>query len=283
MLQYAQIIKGVCVRYGNSILSVTVGSFDGIHIAHRALIERAEAVAVIERGGGSLTPGYKRAMFVRNKPMFFYHFEKIRHLSPAEFVALLQAHFPKLERIVVGYDFRFGKDKAGTPETLQAHFSGKVDVVDEVKLEGVSVHSRTIRTLLQEGDIAFANRMLGRAYEIDGRVIRGQGIGAKKLVPTLNLDVQAYTLPMAGVYATHTILENERFPSVSFIGHRITTDGSFAVETHLLDTTLTKRYRHAAVTFEAYLRPNRKFESIDALKEAIEHDISQARRTLLSV
>jgi len=261
----------------NTLRSVTVGSFDGIHIAHQALIARAEAVAAIERWSGYLTPGYKRAEYLGAKPLFIYDFERIRMLDAEAFVALLTTHFPRLERIVVGYDFRFGKDKQGTPETLRRWFHGEVDVVEEVTYEGVSVHSRVIKRYIEEGDVAFAAKLLGRPYKLEGRVIRGQGLGAKALVPTLNLAVEGYVLPKEGVYATRTMIEGKAYPSVSFVGHRVTTDGRFAVETHVLDRRIEVSRGYVGLAFLARIRPNRAFDSLDALKEQIFADMGVAR------
>ena len=158
------------MKYSNPIKSIAIGSFDGMHLAHQALIARAEAVAVIERGGGYLTPGYKRTMFT-DRPCYFYLFEKIRDLAPEDFVALLQEDFPKLEKIVVGYDFAFGRGKAADAAMLRRLFEGEVEIIDEVKIEGISVHSRTIKAFLKEGNVTKANVLLGRTYRIEGSVI----------------------------------------------------------------------------------------------------------------
>ena len=116
------------MKYSNQIKSIAIGSFDGMHLAHQALIARAEAVAVIERGGGYLTPGYKRTMFT-DRPCYFYLFEKIRDLTPEDFVGLLQEDFPSLEKIVVGYDFAFGRGKAADASMLRRLFEGEVEIV----------------------------------------------------------------------------------------------------------------------------------------------------------
>ncbi len=260
----------------NRIKSIAIGSFDGIHIAHQRLIEKAEALVVIERNGGYLTPGYKRANFTQ-KVCCFYHFDVIKGLSPEQFVQSLESDFPRLEKIVVGYDFGFGKNKAGNAQTLQTLFGGSVEVVEEVKLDGISVHSRTIKAYLREGDVAMANRLLGREYLVEGEVIRGQGLGKKELVPTLNLIIADYQLPHEGVYATRTQLNGHWYASVSFVGHRVTTDGSFAVETHILDEDIGEVWGGVALVFVDFIRKNQKFESLSELKVQIEDDIERAK------
>ena len=249
-----------------------------MHIAHRALIERVETVVVIERNGGYLTPGYKRTEYTQ-KPCAFYHFDKIRHLSPEAFVAKLKEDFPKLEKIVVGYDFAFGKDKEGDAAHLERLFAGEVEIVGEISIGGVSVHSRTIRASLREGDIAKANLLLGRNYKVEGESVPGQGLGRRELVPTLNLKVRHYQLPGEGVYKTVTQIGDTWLPSVTFLGHRLSTDGSYAVETHVVDREIeVAPGTEVAVVFESFLRANRKFETFKALRAQIESDIGAARK-----
>jgi riboflavin kinase/FMN adenylyltransferase len=260
----------------NPITSIAIGSFDGIHLAHRALIDQAEAVVVIERGSGYLTPGYKRSWYT-TKPLFFYHLETIRHWDAAAFLSRLRCDFPHLKTIVVGYDFGFGKGREGDAAHLEQTFDGEVVVIEEVMLEGVSIHSHVIRDRLRHGKIAQANAMLGRAHRIDGEVIRGQGIGARELVPTLNLHVRDYQLPAEGVYATRTCIAKQWYPSVSFLGHRVTTDGTFAVETHVIDRDIGAVTGRVSIEFVAYIRPNQRFDGLGTLRKQIEQDIESVK------
>ncbi|HFD13990.1 MAG TPA: bifunctional riboflavin kinase/FAD synthetase [Epsilonproteobacteria bacterium] len=267
------------MAYTNTIQSIAIGSFDGMHIAHQTLAAKADALVIIERDGGYLTPGHKRANFI-SKVCCFYHFDVIKGLTPQAFVQRLKTDFPQLATIVVGYDFAFGKDKAGTAQTLRTLFDGKVEIVQEVSVEGVSVHSRTIKAYLREGNIAMANKLLGRTYSIDGEVVSGQGLGKKELVPTLNLNVKAYQLPLEGVYATRTKVKGEWLPSVSFLGHRVTTDDSFAVETHILGHDIGEVKGKVEMEFVDFIRANQKFESLEALKQQIVLDIQKAKECL---
>jgi len=267
-------------RIDNSIRSIAIGSFDGMHVAHRELIALVDAVVVIERQASErLTPGYKRSWYC-DKPMAFYLLETIRHLSAEGFLAKLKEDFPRLEKIVVGYDFRFGRERLGTPETLEKLFDGEVVVVSEVTVKGVSVHSGTIREYLRQGDLEMANRLLGRAYRIDGEAIRGQGLGEKEFVPTINLAVEDYQFPAEGVYAGYTHMGGECYPSVIFLGHRESTDGSFAVETHLLGVENVKAVPRIFLEFSRFLRANRRFESFERLREQIFQDIKKAESFL---
>jgi riboflavin kinase/FMN adenylyltransferase len=265
--------------YKNNIKSVAIGSFDGIHLGHRALIDQVEAVVVIERNGGYLTPGYKRSFCV-SQPCFFYHFEHIKSLRAKAFVVKLKEDFPCLEKIVVGYDFGFGYKKEGNTELLKELFDGEVVVVEEVKSKDISVHSRTIKAEISNGNISLVNQLLNRSYAIEGKIVSGQGLGKKKLVPTLNLNVYDYDLPKDGVYATRTKIDNEWLDSVSFIGFRVTTDGSFAIETHVIASDIGTVRGKIYLKFVDFLRDNQKFNGLDALKKQIDLDIIQAKNNL---
>lgn len=267
------------VKFKNTIKSIAIGSFDGMHIAHQILARKVDALVIIERNGGYLTPGYKRANFT-SKICCFYHFDVIKGLSPEAFVQRLKSDFPQLEMIVVGYDFAFGKDKAGSAKTLQTLFDGKVEIVQEVSIESIPVHSRTIKDYLREGNIVMANKLLGRTYSIEGIVVSGQGLGKKELVPTLNLNIKAYQLPLEGVYATRTKVNDTWLDSVSFLGHRVTTDDSFAVETHILEQDIGEVVGKVEMEFIDFIRANHKFESLEALKEQISDDIVRAKEVL---
>lgn len=267
------------MQINNNIKSIAIGSFDGLHIAHKTLINKVDALVIIERNGGYLTPGYKRS-FYTDRLCCFYHFDKVKSLTPEAFVNKLKVDFPSLEKIVVGYDFHFGKGKAGNAEMLQALCDREVLVVDEVSCDGIPVHSRTIKAYLREGKVEMANKLLGRRYTIDGEVIAGQGLGKKELVPTLNLNIDHYQLPLEGVYATRTKIGEEWLSSVSFLGHRVTTDGSYAVETHVIDKDIGEVNGRVSIEFVAFVRKNLKFDGLDGLKKQIQDDIGIVKTML---
>ena len=260
----------------NEITAVAVGNFDGMHRGHRALFDRLGShggIVVIEHYRATLTPGPWRAEYA-DRPLFFYEFDRIRSLRPEAFIDLLSADFPALQTIVVGEDFRFGAGRSADVNALAKMFHGETIAVSEVKIGGKGVHSRHIRQMIAEGHVEEAATCLGRAYAVWGEVIKGQGIGAKSLVPTINLDAGRFLLPKAGVYKTRTLIGDEFFRSVTFVGHRHTTDGRFALETHLIDWEPTERpLWRAKVLWEAFLRENRTFESLEALKRQIVEDI----------
>ncbi|MDD5405634.1 MAG: bifunctional riboflavin kinase/FAD synthetase [Sulfurovaceae bacterium] len=261
------------------ISSIAIGAFDGVHLAHKVLIDSVDAVVIIERNSGVLTPGYLRTKHT-SKPSFFYHLDKIKDLCAEDFVAKLKADFPSLAKIVVGYDFHFGKDKIGDTKLLKKLFDGEVIVIDTVKSEGIPVHSRVIKDALRAGDIKTANKLLGREYEITAQSISGQGLGARELVPTLNLSINDFLLPKEGVYATRTKIDGYWYDSVSFIGHRVSADCNFAIETHILDRDIGIIRDDISISFVAFLRDNQKFNRLEELKTQIVQDIKEAKRIL---
>lgn len=261
------------------IKSIAIGSFDGIHIAHKKLIDKADALVIIERNCGSLSAGYRRC-FHTSKICCFYHFDTIKYLSPSEFVDKLNSDFPYLERIVVGYDFYFGKGKEGDAQILEALCEKEVIIMDEICLDNIPVHSGTIKKYLREGNIDIANSLLGRRYSLVGEVISGQGLGKKELFATINLSVEDFEIPKDGVYATITTIDTISYNSVSFIGHRVTTDGSYAIETHILDREIDEISGKIEIEFVSMIRENRKFNTIIELKKQIEIDIDSTRDIL---
>lgn len=262
--------------------SIAVGGFDGMHAAHQYLFEELGengAVVAIETGYADLTPASHRQEHT-HYPIFYYELDDIKPLSGKAFVEKLQADFPSLKRIVVGFDFHFGNKRSCASLDLKELFEGEVVIVDEIKVEGEAVHSHKIRTLLEKGKLEQANLFLGYNYQLRGKVVKGQGVGKEKLVPTINIDVQGYRLPKEGVYATLTRLDDDLlYPSVSFIGQRSITDGSFAIETHILDNEILASTK-ADISFLHFIRNNEPYDSFEALKQQISKDIQEAKKVI---
>ena len=263
--------------------AIAIGGFDGMHIGHQHLFaELGEqgTIVVIETGYANLTPKTERENFSKY-PILYLQLEDIRHLDGIEFIDFLKEKFPKLGKIVVGYDFHFGKDRKYSFDDLKKLFDGEVEVVKEVSFHGDSVHSHKIRQKVSIGDIKGANAFLGHNYTIKGQIVKGQGIGKKELVATINIEAEEFLTPKEGVYASLTRIDDEEHyhPSVSFVGHRETTDGSFAIESHILDGEV-KASDKARISFVSFIRDNKKFDSLDELKKAIKKDIAIASQEL---
>jgi riboflavin kinase/FMN adenylyltransferase len=263
--------------------TIAIGGFDGMHIGHQKLFEALGengCIVVIETGYANLTPKKQRQHFTHHA-IIYLDLDEIRHLDGEEFISFLKEKFPNLKKIVVGYDFHFGKNRKYSFDDLKKIFDGEVEVIGEVTLGGDSVHSHKIRAKLGIGDIKGANAFLGHNYTIEGTLEKGQGIGKKELVATINISAHDYLVPKEGVYVSLTRVDDEEHyhPSVSFVGHRETTDGSFAIESHILDGEVLCREK-AAISFVDFIRENKKFNSIDELKKAIKKDIAIASKEL---
>lgn len=263
----------------NTITSIAIGGFDGMHSAHQELFKNLDdngAILSIESGYANLTPKRYRQEY-SIYPIYYYVLENIKHLEGDEFIRLLKEEFPNLKKIVVGFDFCFGKNRRYCIEKLKELFKGEVLVIDEIKIDDIAVHSRIIRQYIKDGDIKIANKLLGKEYKIYGHQIKGQGLGAKSFVPTINLKIEEFLLPQEGVYVTKTILDDKEYNSITFLGHRATTDGTYAVETHIIDEDIKNSNYITQIKFYEKLRDNKKFDSFDELKKQILNDIETAR------
>ena len=264
----------------NTITSIAIGGFDGMHSAHQELFKNLDengAILSIESGYANLTPKRYRQEY-SIYPIYYYVLENIRHLEGHEFNKLIKEEFLNLKKIVVGFDFCFGKNRKYCIEKLKELFNGEVLVIDEIKIDNIPVHSRIIREYLKDGNIKMANKLLGKEYKIYGQQIKGQGLGSKSFVPTINLKVDEFLLPQEGVYITKTILDSKEYNSISFLGHRVTTDGSYAVETHILDENITNDNYTTQIKFYEKIRNNEKFDNFESLKKQILDDIELVRK-----
>ena len=266
----------------DQIDSIAIGGFDGVHKAHQHLISKLSSnslVLVIDKKRASLTPNTQRNRYI-NTGVCFIDYQKIKDLSSKEFVDFLLKRFKNLKKIVVGYDFKFGKDRMGDVTTLKKLFKHKVEVIEQIKLDDIAIHSRVIKELIKSGKIQKANRLLGRNYLIQGDVIKGLGIGKKSLYPTLNIKVEKFLIPKSGVYATLATINDKKLPSVTFIGHRLSVDNSFSIETHIVDIKKEIKIESLEIEFVKFLRENRKFSNLDELKKEISKDIYCTKQEL---
>jgi len=262
------------------ITSIAIGGFDGMHLGHMALVKKLDingAIVVICTRYANLTAKTYRERYTKF-PLFFYPLEDIKHLSGEAFISLLKEEFPALKKIVVGYDFHFGHQASSDTDDLRAMFDGEVEVVNKFLIDDIAVHSRVIREYLRSGDIQQANKLLGYNYSVIGYPIKGQGLGKKQFVPTINIDCREFLIPCEGIYATKTIVNHKEFISVSFIGHRVSTDGKFACETHIIDESFNEKIPHTIeVVFFTKLRDNKKYDKFEFLKAQILKDIEETK------
>jgi riboflavin kinase/FMN adenylyltransferase len=292
--------------------AVAIGNFDGVHIAHRELLstvlraarEHALAPSVLtfdphpaeivapERKQRLLSTQVERCTLLAREGIenvlilpFTVPFSR---WTPAEFVERVLVKAFHAKAVIVGENFRFGHHQAGNTRVLAelgGHFGFETHVVNAVKLRGRVVSSSEIRRAIEAGKLGLAGRMLGRPYSVAGDVVAGQGIGSKQTVPTLNLRTHAQVIPKVGVYITRTTdtgNESLRWDSITNVGYRPTFQGTsgndaLTIETFLLSSFTPPAPERIRVEFLRRVRDERKFESAEALKAQILHDVGRAR------
>jgi riboflavin kinase/FMN adenylyltransferase len=289
--------------------AVTVGSFDGIHLGHGALIARACAMAALAgRPAMMLTfePLPREYLAAQNPPprltdlrerwrvlersdlacVCVLRFnEKLRQVSGEKFVDLLVNDFAA-SAVVVGQDFRFGRGGAGSVALLQAAAdAGKfaLELVPSVCVDDVRVSSSGVRTALAAGDFRAARDLLGRAYSMRGRVVTGEKLGRRLGFPTANIRMRRRKLPFTGVYAVRVrgIDGNLARDAVASVGFRPTVAGvEPLLEVHVFDFSGWLYGRELEVEFVAKIREEEKFDSLDVLVQHMRQDAMQARRLL---
>lgn len=213
----------------------------------------------------------------------------LANLTPQEFVEQILVQRLQARRISVGQDFRFGRKRSGTTVDLQ-QIAAQHDIPVEVAAlylhQGQRISSSAIRQALSQGDMVYANELLGRAYTLLGEVVTGQQLGRTIGFPTANLKLpKDKFLPRTGVYSVwvKTPEWNQRQPGVMNIGNRPTVEGQqLTVEVHLLDWSGDLYGQTLTVSLEQFLRPEQKFASLDLLKAQINRDCEQARSNLIA-
>jgi len=250
-------------------MKTTIGGFDGMHLAHMELIKKSDNYLAIEKNS-TLTPYFDRIEY-SSKMLDLLKLDDIRHLSKDDFIEKLKNY--GIKEIIIGYDFRFGKNRSGGVEDLKKAF--RVEIINEIKINGFGIHSKIIRNFIKNNEIKKANNFLGHNYKIKGIQIKGQGLGNKELLPTINIDlINNYTLPQ-GVFLTKT----NGFNSITFIGKR-STDKNFAIETHILEDF--KINSLIEIEFISFIRKNKTFKNLKELKKQILKDRQKALNILKS-
>lgn len=292
-------MKSLSLPNAHNITSLAIGKFDGMHLAHSALLKRLDsqgALLCIETSEScALTPKHTKERYTKY-PIFYLPLNKIKNLSGAEFARFITQHFTNLKKLVVGYDFRFGKDRAFGASDLEFLLPQlEIVVVEEFCVNEIGVHSSLIKEFIATGNFKMANALLGRAYSILGTSVQGQNLGSKELFATINIQCDGYFLPENGVYATLSKIScdgvqdsndllapfaGKNLKSVSFIGNRLSTDRAFSVETHILDVFIPALPPMLEISFIQKLRDNRHFQNLSELKSQISADIAQAKNLL---
>lgn len=267
----------------NNITSLAIGSFNSLHLGHLKLFEN------LDNNGAALAICKKKIPLIHSScekksfkiPFFYYEFDEIRNLNAKEFFTKLKKDFPNLKKIVVGYDFKFGKDRAWQASDIANFFDGEVFIMDEFLINNESVHTSKIVEFIKNGQMKKAKEFLGGYFLICSNCVKGQGLGSKELVSTINLEISDdILLPKSGVYASFTIVNGKKYKSCTFVGNRVSTDGVFSIETHIIEEFFDAANGEVSVLFVEFLRDNFKFSTFSELKNQILLDISKSKELL---
>jgi riboflavin kinase/FMN adenylyltransferase len=288
---------------------VTIGTFDGIHLGHQALLSRlCKHAARLSRPAMVLTfEPMPREYLKPEKPparltswrerwhilggcgidyMCVLRFdERLRNLSGEDFAALLAGQLHS-HLVVVGHDFRFGRNGEATASALATSGTAlgfEVDIVTPVLLGGSRVSSSGVREALSRSDFELARSWLGRPYSMTGRVVQGNQLGRKLGFPTANLRTGRRRVPVAGIFAVRVHgVAADPLPGVASLGTRptIAGGGEMLLEAHLFDFAGDLYGREIGVEFVSKLRDEEHFANLDALVVQMNKDAVDARRIL---
>jgi riboflavin kinase/FMN adenylyltransferase len=287
---------------------LTIGVFDGVHLGHKHLIAKLKELA--QKQGDlsgvitfsqhprevlspqtrlpSLTGLEQRLALLQDEgvdiviPLPFT--PRIANLSPKQFLSLLKEYL-KVKGLVVGPDFALGKDRQGDIDALRQlgkEMGFSVTVVPPLRIGGEVVSSTAIRKALADGDMEKAQKLLGRPFRLQGRVVSGDKRGQELGFPTANLEAApGQALPAGGVYACRAHVEGQAYPAMTNIGTRPTFDGGQQlVEVYLMDYNGDLYGQELAIDIIERLRDEKKFDTAEQLKEQIARDIKQGQTLL---
>ncbi|MEC5317473.1 bifunctional riboflavin kinase/FAD synthetase [Brenneria populi subsp. brevivirga] len=304
-----QLIRGIHnlrARHYGCVL--TIGNFDGVHRGHQMLLERLkregqsrglpvmvmifepqpQELFAAERAPARLASLRDKVNYLRKAGVDYLlcvRFDaRFAANSAQTFISTLLVEKLGVRFLVVGDDFRFGAGRQGDFLLLQragADAGFEVISTDSFCNDGRRVSSTAVREALMRDDLALAENLLGHPYTISGRVIHGNALGRTIGFPTANLPLRRQVSPVNGVYAVSVYgLGDEPAPGVANIGSRptVTGDQRQQLEVHLLDRTMNLYGRHIEVALRKKIRNERRFASLEALKQQIADDVVTARR-----
>jgi riboflavin kinase/FMN adenylyltransferase len=291
---------------------LTTGTFDGVHLGHRTILRRLKELAQREQGESVLFtfhPHPRMVLFPNDNDLKLLSTqrEKIELLEQAGVDHLLIIPFSRtfsrmkaleyvrdvlvgalnVHAVVIGYDHRFGRNREGDLQVLKQLGEAYDFLVEEIpaqEIDHVKVSSTKIRAALQAGDVHLANDLLGYPYAFSGVVVKGDQRGRTIGFPTANVALvdPMKLVPGNGVYAVEVEVRGERFKGMMNIGVRPTVEERTepVIEVHLFDVDRDLYGEPMTVTLRHRLRNEMRFNGIDALKQQLEHDRTEARKVL---
>jgi len=287
---------------------VTIGNFDGVHRGHQVILDQVrrdadqrgvEAVALTfhPHPVSVLRPqaAPKQLMTLRDRlealrecgldATVVQQFSRsFADIEAGDFVRGFLVETLGVQKLVVGHDINFGRNRAGSTRTLVdegRRYDFAVEVIHPVTVDGLVVHSSAVRRAVASGEVALAAKLLGRSHFVRGRCVHGAGVGRGLGFATVNLALATELVPADGVYATVARLGRERVDGVTSIGNRPTFDGGArVVESHLFEFDRDAYGEVVVLEFVDRLRDQKKFDDAAALGRQVGADIERAKVVL---
>ena len=286
---------------------ICLGNFDGVHVAHRQLLKHSVTLQ------SELCPTAVRCVFCFFEPSWtafseepplllstleekldlfekcgieyaiMCNFSQVKDFSPERFVKDVLLDGCHCVAAVCGFNYRFGKMGVGDPEQLKRLLNNRVYIEQEFLMNGKTVSSTRIRELLNQGNVKEAAKLLDSPYSITSKVVHGKALGKKLGFPTINQEIPRNKLaPSNGVYLTRCTIDEMQYYGVTNVGVHPTvdTDAVRNCETYLLDVNVNAYEKHATVAFLEFLRPEQRFESVEALCAQLNKDVAHARNLI---
>lgn len=288
---------------------VTFGNFDGYHVGHQALVEQIlKDTERLDAKGGVFTFDPHPKQVLQPKVPFYHIYSRERkydffeackldsmfvlpfttnfaRIKPSDFVDKL-FELANIRKIVVGYDFNFGKSREGSAGYLEQEAKRRgieFQQVGPVKVDGITVSSTMIRRLLYEGEFELVQKFLGRKWRINGTVREGNKLGHTIGFPTINIEPTVLLPLKFGVYACQVEIDGKVYEGVSNVGFRPTfKETIFKAEMHIFDFDQDVYGEWVKLMPLKFIREEQKFESVEALGEQIKIDLQQAREFFAS-
>lgn len=287
---------------------VAIGNFDGVHRGHQIIFRRVADIARELKGTGiviTFEPHPLKIIAPEKVPPLLTTFRKKMELieecgidqvicadftrkfadqAPRDFAKNILVDKIGVREIVVGFDYAFGRGRAGTLAYLKKmgeEFDFKVHVIDPVKIEDHLISSSRVRELIEDGEVETARKFLGRPYSLQGPVIKGYKTGHSIGFPTANIDTHRVQIPATGVYAVWVLHEKKKYKGVVNIGFNPTFHRDrLSVEAHILDFEEPLYGQEIEIIFLRRIRNEIEFKSADDLVEQIRKDIEEANKII---
>ena len=286
---------------------ITIGTFDGLHLGHKAIINQLVNAAKEDNLSSILLTFFPHPRMILQKDsslklintineraaiikqtgvsnLIIHPFtKKFSRLTALEFVRDILVNQLHIKKIIIGYDHQFGRNRTATINDLKEFgniYDFEVIEITAQQLQNVSISSTKIRKALEEGDVKTTNQYLGYPFMLSGKIVRGKGIGKTLAFPTANLKIKEdYKLiPKNGVYLVRSVIAKKEVFGLTNIGTNPTVGGIHkSIETHFLDYKNDLYNKNIRINFIKKIREEKIFDSKEALKIAIKEDEIFAR------